>query len=191
MLNTVGNSILHPETVYLRDREYVNNIDNFVEQMQFLDINNYLLDDILTKVDRASMAYGLEAREPLLDHRIVEFSWQLPMNLKIRNQDQKWILKQILAKYLPKDLIDRPKMGFGVPIDSWIRKDLRELTLDLLSPKKLDSQGFFDSKVVNNRLQQHLSGKQNYQHDLWGVLMFQLWYEKYFCSEAIQKIKLI
>ena len=190
MLNTASNSILHPEIVYLRDREYVNNIDNFVEQMQFLDINNYLLDDILTKVDRASMAYGLEAREPLLDHRIVEFSWQLPMNLKIRNQDQKWILKQILAKYLPKDLIDRPKMGFGVPIDSWIRKDLRELTLDLLSPKKLDSQGFFDSKVINNRLQQHLSGKQNYQHDLWGVLMFQLWYEKYFCSESTQKIKL-
>lgn len=191
MLSTTSNSILHPEIVYLRDREYVNNIENFVEQMQFLDINNYLLDDILTKVDRASMAYGLEAREPLLDHRIVEFSWQLPMNLKIRNQDQKWILKQILAKYLPKDLIDRPKMGFGVPIDSWIRKDLRELTLDLLSPKKLDSQGFFDSKVINNRLQQHLSGQQNYQHDLWGVLMFQLWYEKYFCSESIQKINLM
>lgn len=174
---TLRTSNLDQDTVYLRDRECVNNISNVVEQMQFLDINNYLLDDILTKVDRASMAYSLEAREPLLDHRLVEFSWQLPMHFKIRNGEQKWILKQILAKYLPNELINRPKMGFGVPIEDWLRKDLRSWASDLLNPTKLKNEGFFNSKIVNDIFQQHLSGVRNHQHDLWGILMFQAWHE--------------
>ncbi len=151
---------------------------NVIEEMQFLDLNNYLPDDILTKVDRASMTYSLEAREPLLDHRLVEFSWQLPMNYKIRNGQQKWILKKILTKYVPEKLINRPKMGFGVPIDKWLRSELRDWAVELLDPKKLDEQGLFNSKIVNEKLQQHLVGTRNYQYDLWGVLMFQAWYTK-------------
>lgn len=173
--NPVLNNQSSLSSCYLRNSEYINNISNIVEQMQFLDLNNYLLDDILTKVDRASMMYGLEAREPLLDHRLVEFSWQLPMNCKIRHGEQKWILKQILKQYLPNDLITRPKMGFGVPIGEWLRTDLRNWASDLLNPTKLNNQGLFDSKIVNDKLQQHLSGAQNYQYDLWGILMFQAW----------------
>jgi len=101
------------------------------------------------------------------------------MNFKIRFHDQKWILKQILAKYLPQKLINRPKMGFGVPIGDWLRGDLRDWALDLLDPKKLENQGFFDSKVVSDKLQQHLSGARNNHYDLWGILMFQAWYAKY------------
>ena len=152
---------------------------NFIEQMQFLDQNNYLPDDILVKVDKASMAYSLEAREPLLDHRLVEFAWQLPMNYKIRHFQQKWILKKILSQYIPNKLINRPKMGFGVPIDFWLRVELRDWAIDLLDPKKLDHQGLFNSKIVNHKLQQHLSGTRNYQYDLWGILMFQSWHEHY------------
>ena len=153
---------------------------NFIEQMQFIDLNNYLPDDILTKVDRASMAHSLEARGPFLDHRVVEFSWKLPMNLKICHQEQKWILKKILSKYLPQKLINRPKMGFGVPIDDWLRKDLREWALNLLDPNKLQKQGLFNSQIIYNKLQAHLSGVRNHQYDLWGILMFQAWYEKNF-----------
>ncbi len=176
MLNS---QINNQQLMTLNGKDVANKISNFVEQMQFLDLNNYLPDDILVKVDRASMAYSLEAREPLLDHRLLEFSWQLPMNFKIRFHDQKWILKQILAKYLPQKLINRPKMGFGVPIGDWLRGDLRDWALNLLDPKKLEIQGFFDSKVVSDKLQQHLSGARNNHYDLWGILMFQAWYAKY------------
>lgn len=173
-----SNDILHPELIYIRNLHLTKNISNFVEQMQITDLNNYLLDDILTKVDRATMSYSIEAREPLLDHRIVEFAWRLPMDFKIRSGQQKWILRQILSKYLPNQLIDRSKMGFGIPIGNWLRKDLREWAVDLLSPKKLDRQGLFNSKIVHNKLDKHLSGKEDCQYDLWGVLMFQAWYEK-------------
>ena len=170
--------LLHPERIAM-DRNKIPADLNFIEEMQFLDLNNYLPDDILVKVDRASMAYSLEAREPLLDHRLVEFSWQLPMKYKIRHGEQKWILKKILAKYLPQNLINRPKMGFGVPIEHWLRKELRDWAVDLLDPKKLAEQGLFNSKVVNDKLQQHLSGTRNHQYDLWGILMFQAWYNHF------------
>ncbi len=179
MKNVANNSILNPDLVYLRERPTVNKINNIVEKMQFLDINNYLLDDILTKVDRASMAYGLEAREPLLDHRLVEFAWNLPMNFKIRGNEQKWILKQVLLKYLPRNLIDRTKMGFGLPIGSWLKTDLRSWALDLLNYSTIENQGLFDPKIIHTRLQQHLSGNKNHEFDLWGILMFQAWHAKY------------
>jgi asparagine synthase (glutamine-hydrolysing) len=178
-----NNPMLAPEyrskNIYLREQPFAKNINNFVEYMQFLDQYNYLPDDILTKLDRASMAYGLEAREPLLDHRIVEFAWNLPMEFKISGNNQKWILKQILHKYLPMHLIERPKMGFGVPIGEWLRGDLRAWATDLLDRSKITNQGLFDANIVGNRLQQHLSGARNYQYDLWGILMFQAWYDEY------------
>lgn len=173
------NPLLHPEINNKYNNIKLSSFINFIESMQFLDQTNYLPDDILVKVDRATMAHSLEAREPLLDHRLVEFAWQLPMNYKIRGTQQKWILKQILAKYLPKQLIDRPKMGFGVPIDLWLRADLKDWAATLLDPKKLDQQGLFNSNVVNYKLQQHLSGCRNHQYDLWGILMFQAWYDYY------------
>lgn len=148
---------------------------NFTEKMQYLDLIHYLPDDILTKVDRASMAYSLEAREPLLDHRLIEFAWKLPLNYKIRNGNLKWILKKILAKYIPSKLINRPKMGFGVPIEEWLRTYLRDWAIDLLNADTLDSQGFFNSKIVNQKLKEHLSGTRNHQYDLWGILMAQSW----------------
>jgi asparagine synthase (glutamine-hydrolysing) len=166
--------LLHPDLLI---NDYINpNLKlNFTEKMQYLDLIHYLPDDILTKVDRASMAYSLEAREPLLDHRLIEFAWQLPLNYKIRNGNLKWILKKILAKYIPYKLINRPKMGFGVPIEEWLRTYLRDWAIDLLNADTLDSQGFFNSKIVNQKLKEHLSGTRNHQYDLWGILMAQSW----------------
>lgn len=175
----VNNSILSSDVVYLRERGKVNKIKNIVEQMQFLDLNNYLLDDILTKIDRATMAYGLEAREPLLDHRLVEFSWNLPMKFKINNNQQKWILKQILLKYLPNKLIDRVKMGFGLPIGKWLKTDLLDWSSNLLDYDTLKNQGFFNPEIIRTKLQQHVTSQKNNEFDLWGILMFQSWYTKY------------
>lgn len=173
------NPLLHPEINNKYNNIKLPSFINFIESMQFLDQTNYLPDDILVKVDRATMAYSLEAREPLLDHRLVEFAWQLPMKYKMRGTQQKWILKKILSKYLPNQLIDRPKMGFAVPIDVWLRGELRDWASTLLDPKKLEEQGLFNSNIVNYKLQQHLSGARNHQYDLWGILMFQAWYDYY------------
>ena len=148
---------------------------SYLEQMQLLDLLGYLPDDILTKVDRASMAVGLEARVPILDHRLVEFAWRLPSSYKTDNRTSKLPLRHILAKHLPMRLINRPKMGFAVPIGDWLRGELRPWAEELLEPKHLAEQGFLSVEQVSTKWREHLSQKRNWQYYLWDVLMFQAW----------------
>lgn len=152
---------------------------NFIDSMQYWDLTKYLPDDILAKVDRASMAVGLEARVPLLDHRIVAFAWSLPAEMKIRGSVTKWILRQVLYRYIPKNLIDRPKMGFAIPIGKWLKGPLRPWAEEFMSEKRLKNSEILDVKSVRHMWQEHLQGHGNYQHQLWSILMFEAWKEVY------------
>ncbi|UCP09946.1 asparagine synthase (glutamine-hydrolyzing) [Pseudomonas sp. MM213] len=151
---------------------------DFVSWMMRQDTLTYLPDDILAKVDRAAMAVSLETRVPFLDHRIVEFASTLPMSLKIRDGSTKWILRQLLYRYVPRELIERPKMGFGIPLHDWLRGPLRDWAESLLDPQRLASEGYFVPGPIRAVWERHLRGQGNYQQQLWPVLMFQAWLDR-------------
>jgi len=150
---------------------------DLLSQMMVLDSLTFLPDDVLTKVDRASMALSLEVRAPFLDPEVFKFAWSLPANMKIREGSGKWILRQLLYSYVPKELVERPKTGFGIPLDSWLRGPLRDWGEALLAPDRLRREGYLNSAMVQEKWEEHLSGRKSWQYHLWDVLMFESWLE--------------
>lgn len=152
-------------------------LPDFQARMMYLDAITYLPDDILVKVDRASMAVSLETRVPMLDHHLVEFAWRLPLHMKIRSGQGKWLLRQVLYRHVPKDLIERPKMGFGIPVDQWLRGPLKAWGESLLNPERLIREGFFHTDPIGQKWHEHQTGQRNWSYYLWDILMFQSWLE--------------
>jgi asparagine synthase (glutamine-hydrolysing) len=176
-----------PDSVVLGSRGFMNLSQAWEELTDFeaaehhmmaIDALTYLPDDILCKVDRAAMGVSLETRVPLLDHRVVEYAWRLPLHMKVRNGQGKWILRQLLYNYVPKELVERPKMGFGVPIGDWLRGPLREWAENLLNESRLLQEGYFNPIPIRQKWVEHISGRRNWQYELWNVLMFQAWLEQ-------------
>ncbi len=154
-------------------------LPDFVQQMMYLDAMSYLPDDILTKVDRASMAVSLEARVPLIDHRVVAFAWSLPLEHRVGAGQGKRVLRRLLDRHVPRRLVERPKMGFAIPLQAWLRGPLREWAEELLAEPALVEGGYLDPAPIRELWRQHLGGRRNWQHQLWDVLMFQAWRREY------------
>jgi asparagine synthase (glutamine-hydrolysing) len=168
----------------LWDESVASDIPDFIRRMQFQDAVTYLPEDILTKVDRASMAVALEARVPLLDHRVVEFAWGLPRSMKIRDGKGKWLLRQVLYRYVPAELVERPKMGFSVPVGAWLRGPLRDWAEDLLDERLMREAGLLNPAPVRRRWAEHQEGRRDWSESLWGVLMFQAWSRRWLDGAA-------
>ncbi|HYG46431.1 MAG TPA: asparagine synthase (glutamine-hydrolyzing) [Allosphingosinicella sp.] len=158
------------------------------ERMMALDMLTYLPDDILAKVDRAAMSVSLETRVPLLDHRVVEYAWRLPLDLKLRGGQSKWVLRQLLYRHVPPALIERPKMGFGIPIDAWLRGPLKGWAEELIGERRLSSEGYFEPAPIRAAWDSHQSGRANMQYQIWAILMFQSWLEGQSAPEEAERL---
>ena len=174
----LSDNIIKPESFFNSELE-LKNTKGQLDKMFAIDYKTYLPNDILVKVDRASMSASLEAREPLLDHRLLEFVAQLPEHLKIKNGNKKYLLKQVVHDYVPKKMMDRPKMGFGVPVSKWLRNELKHYTYEYLSDKELEKHGLFRKEAVRNIISRFFEGDANYDGLYWHLLMFQMWYRKW------------
>ena len=166
-----------PDTFYNETDTELSNLSNF-EKMMYFDQLTYMPNDILVKVDRASMASSLETRIPFLNHKLIEYAWKIPNSLKFKNGKGKWILRKILQNYVPENLINRPKMGFGIPLDAWLRGPLRDWAENLLNETKLSQDGFLNTELVRDKWKDFIINKGKWQYDLWNILMFQAWLDK-------------
>lgn len=165
----------HFEKIGNKREDHKTTLNNLAHQMMLNDSLTYLPDDILVKVDRAAMGVSLETRVPMLDKDVIEFAWQLPLSMKIRNGKGKWILRQVLSKYIPTEMIERPKQGFSIPLDIWLRGPLVDWAESLLNEQAVNKTGILDAASVQKKWKEHLSGKRNWQHQLWSLLMLQSW----------------
>lgn len=173
-----------PRPIY-EDERIVQRLPNLVGRFQYFDMASYLPDDILCKVDRASMAVALEVRAPLLDHRVVEYFWSLPREMLCSGNRRKLLLRKILARYVPEALFDRPKMGFGAPIEHWLRGPLRDWAEDLLDEHRIRREGLFRPEPIRRLWDAHVSGRSNHQYQLWTILMFQSWRRRWLDGHGI------
>ncbi|MBM3999087.1 MAG: asparagine synthase (glutamine-hydrolyzing) [Planctomycetes bacterium] len=163
-----------PATIFHQPSQWPET-ENAIESMMFIDAITYLPDDVLTKVDRASMAVGLEARVPLLDHRLVEFAWRLPFAWKRQGEETKIALRRVLARYVPRPMFERGKAGFGIPLSQWLRGPLRDWAESLLDPRALESEGLLDAAAVRRKWREHCDGTSDWSHLIWDLLMWKAW----------------
>ena len=167
--------------IYAVARELLETMDakSEIERMQYVDMNFYLAEDILTKVDRASMAVSLETRAPFLDPRVAQFSASLPINYKLRGSKGKHILKKAMESHLPNEILYRPKKGFGIPTAEWLKGRLNPLLNEMLRPARLKDQGLFDPDFVQRLIKEHETGAASHHKELWTLLVFQLWHDSF------------